>query len=855
MKKSLVLILIVTPFLALAQQVSSTYIDDQGVIRWSDSQKEVKGFGVNYTVPFAHAYRTAQKMEVDPKKAIDQDVYHFKRLGFDLYRIHVWDSEISDSLGNLIINEQLDHFDYLLKKLDDYNINYVITPIAFWGNGWPEPDTYSPGFSYKYGKDNCLTEPGCISAQEQYLTQFMQHTNPYTGIAYKDDPRLIAIEVSNEPHHRGEAKEVTDFVKRMRDAIRKSGTKKPIFYNGSHAVHFTEAYFEGGAQGGTFQWYPTGLGYQREIPGNLLPNVNNYHIPFNDKYKRQAAAKLVYEFDAADVGRTYIYPAMARSFREAGIQIATHFSYDPTFMAFANTEYNTHYMNLAYTPGKAISLMICGEVFREIPMYSKFGTYPDNNHFGLFTVDYLQDLALYNSDIKYFYTNSHNIAPKNSKKLQQIAGVGSSPMVLYEGKGAYFLDKLSNGLWRLEVMPDALWVDNPFGRNSLNKTVGVINWHAHKMRLNLDELQKGFNLQAINDGNESNIEVKDNAFYVSPGTYIIIANKTKTKWTKDDPFRNGKLKDFEAPQSNVKQAYLIHRPIKEVSASKDLIIKLKYIAPTKASAIRVLAPAALRGETIEMKETDAYHYEAVIPAEKTEEGILSYYIIVEDENGTTSYPAAQKGKPFDWDFSDRSAYETTVVPDHYPIHIFDAKKDTDQLVRQWRRGFRIMPTTVAGEYETQMYLEKLFIEDEENLNAEPVYDYTFKHFILDKVAGRKEDLHSMQQLVVKGRSLTDKRLKLQLALVMDDGSAFGAIMDIDPLLDEYVLDLDKLKPVKTVTLPRPYPSFLPYYFEHNNSSAFDIGRAESVQISIGPELDKQAQLAPHGLGLVHIRFE
>src|SRR5690554_2983102 len=87
-------------------------VDDQGVMRWGDTGLEVKGFGVNYSAPFAHAYRSAQRMGVDIKEEIDNDVYHLSRLGLDLYRIHVWDTEISDSLGNLLENEHLDTFDY-----------------------------------------------------------------------------------------------------------------------------------------------------------------------------------------------------------------------------------------------------------------------------------------------------------------------------------------------------------------------------------------------------------------------------------------------------------------------------------------------------------------------------------------------------------------------------------------------------------------------------------------------------------------------------------------------------------------------------------------------------------------------
>jgi beta-glucosidase/6-phospho-beta-glucosidase/beta-galactosidase len=68
----------------------------------------------------------------------------FVRLGFDAFRVHVWDREISDKEGKLLDNEHLDLFDYLLSKLEENNITIIITPIAWWGNGWPEPDTKVP---------------------------------------------------------------------------------------------------------------------------------------------------------------------------------------------------------------------------------------------------------------------------------------------------------------------------------------------------------------------------------------------------------------------------------------------------------------------------------------------------------------------------------------------------------------------------------------------------------------------------------------------------------------------------------------------------------------------------------------
>lgn len=832
------------------------FVDKSGVMRWKLSNREVQGFGVNYTVPFAHAYRSAKKMGIDPKMAIENDVYHFSRLGFDLYRVHVWDTEITDTLGNLIANEHLDTFDFLMKKLKDKCINAIITPIAFWGNGWPEPDENTPGFSHKYGKDKSLTNPAAIKAQQNYLFQFLNHVNPYTGLAYKNDPNILAFEISNEPHHRGSEKEVTNFIKGMVKAIRNSGTKKPILYNISHSVHLAEAYFKAGIQGGTFQWYATGLGYQREIPGNLLPNTDDYNIPFNETIKKYHGAKYVYEFDAADVGKSYIYPAMARSFREAGIQLATHFAYDPTYLASTNTEYNTHYMNLAYTPQKALSLMIASEVFHQIPMNKDYGKYPQNLTFDNFKINYENGLAEYNGENKFIYTNNTSTKPVNANNLKLIAGFGNSNVVKYNGLGAYFLDKIEDGIWRLEVMPDAVWVNNPFGRNSPEKTVGVIKWKSHLMEINLQNLGSQFEIEAVNQGNSVSKIVEIASFSITPGTYILSKKGVSKNWTANDHFGFGKLNDFYAPETTVIKPWFKHTPEHEVSENYPLTIKVNYIAPNEPQILQLAVYSGNKSEIYDMENIGAYSYSSTIPAEMIKTGFLSYHIIVKHhEDSYTTYPAAKNGRPSDWDFYDSSTFHVRVVPKLNPIHLFNAAKDTDLLVREWRKSFQLVPTKNDGEAEYQMNLEKLFEVDVENLNAKPIYDYSFKHFILDKIDGRKNDLSSMKNLIFKGRSLNDKPCKLQIAFVMNDGSSFGNLIEIGTESSDYTMSLFDLKPVKTVTLPRPYPSFLPYYLAHNLSSEFDINKIESIQFSIGPGISENELTEKHGIAIVSLRLE
>src|SRR6201991_2670658 len=170
------------------------YVDKQGVLKWTKDNKEASFFGVNYTTPFAYAYRAHKALNVDLEKAIQQDVYHLARIGLDAFRVHVWDTEITDTVGNLLENEHLKLFDFLLAELKRRGIKTIITPIAFWGNGYPERDERTPGFSRVYGKGRATVNDTAIVAQENYLRQFFTHVNPYTNLTYGAGPDVIAVE-------------------------------------------------------------------------------------------------------------------------------------------------------------------------------------------------------------------------------------------------------------------------------------------------------------------------------------------------------------------------------------------------------------------------------------------------------------------------------------------------------------------------------------------------------------------------------------------------------------------------------------------------------------------------------------
>ncbi|HEY9049606.1 MAG TPA: hypothetical protein VIN08_27100, partial [Ohtaekwangia sp.] len=166
-----------------------------------------------------------------------------------------------------------------------------------------------------------------------------------------------------------------------------------------------------------------------------------------------------------------------------------------------------------------------------------------------------------------------------------------------------------------------------------------------------------------------------------------------------------------------------------------------------------------------------------------------------------------------------------------------------------------VPLDAPGKSELLVNVEKLFTADPENKNGEAVHDYSMRYFFGNAIAARKNDLTAKKKIVFRGRALNDAPCQLQIALVQKDGSAYGAVITVGLSADEYILDLQKLQPVKLVTLPRPYPSFLPYFFKPSGTQPFSITTCETLQISIGPGIPADQLSGKHGIAIESIRLE
>ncbi|NWF88898.1 MAG: hypothetical protein HXY50_05475 [Ignavibacteriaceae bacterium] len=823
---------------------SLIYVDDSGRIKWAASNKEAYFYGVNYSTPFAFSYRALKNKAISHKDAIDLDVQQFKRLGINAYRIHVWDREVSDREGNLLVNEHIELLDYLISKLIENDIYIILTPIAWWGTGWPEPDMQTPGFSSFYSKIESTTKPDVIEAQKNYLKQFVNHKNSYTGKSNKDEKLIIGFEIFNEPNLPRNEDSITTYVNSLVEVLKKEGVTKPIFFNISE--NNEQEHWKGVASskvdGISFQWYPTGLVKYSELEGNFTPNVMNYQIPnFTDKIKSKS--KMIYEFDAADVGKSYMYPLMAHSFKEAGMQWATMFCYDPTVIAQYNAEYPTHYLNLLYTPQKAISFLISSTIFVEESLLNKTLDSTSVIMGDAFS-DYSHDLSLLNESKKFYYSGNTNAAPADVNNLENIAGYGSSSIIKYEGRGAYFIDKIEQDLWKLEVFPDAVWLKDPFGKNGLDDPVSKLIWKTHKMKIMLPGLNSDYNLYSLNRNSKQAV---NNEIEIEPGVYFVTnGTASPIDFTKVTPTDFEKIKKYGEFINGFTETEI--RNLTPLSFYEDDHKKIEVEVYSNENNLKVFVYVKRlwwRGfQKIQLQKLNDFTFEAQLPNELSAAGIIEYYIALENDERVLTFPGKLKMSPDFWSFNPKEKYELSIYPSSDKKIIYQPARDFKNLTvpNIWR--FVDYQIDYSFDFDNK---------EELNLKLRSVRN-KFPEFALQFYVGKytQNIQPDYNQLELEIESSNGELDSAYVRVLYDDTKGFEQKIAISPFYEKIKIPLIETHKFNYALLPRPYPTFLPYWYVSNFiADSARKPKLESIQIAI-PLPEPKIELKEFGIKIKSI---
>ena len=791
------------------------YLDRQGVVRWRDDSSEVALFGANYVLPSASDYRAAGYLHADRKRMIEEDMAQFARMGWDGLRLTFWgDWESSDSVGNLIANEHLDLLDWLIARARERGIFMLFSPIQLYNANWPDAldDTTSPGFGRHYSRDRMGLDRAAIAAQVRYLRQVLEHVNPYTGVALKDEPAILFIELVNEPvHHPEDLAASVRYIDRLTDAVRSTGCRKLVFYNVSQDFRIGEAIRRSKAQGVSFGWYPTGLNSGHELRGNYLRGVDE----FPDMLRPELAKlpRIVYEFDSPDTRNATMYPAMARTFRRVGAQFAAMFAYDMQRTASRNLGWQTHYLSLAYTPRKAVSAVIAAEAMRRLPRLQDYGPYPSNTRFGDFRISAEHDLAELVAPDAFLHAGSTGSSPPDPASLRRVAGYGSSPVVRYQGEGAYFLDRVRDGIWRLEVYPDAVPVRDPFEPPAPDKIVTRAIARTWPMTVALPDLGDSFSVQPVTAGTGAVRTARDGRFEVRPGVYVLSAGGPVD--FESLPGRLGRLgfAEYHGPPLEPLPPSVVPLLRPSYVAGREAEIRARVVdtVPPDSVVLFLRAGSAPGFRRLRMVHATGYEYAATIPPDSLHDGPHELAIALFRGRSATTFPGGSGRTPVDWNYPTGAGatWPIEVVSAASALRLFDPGPDAARLTF----------TRIGDAGRTGLYRLSISERTGRTVFRFPLpvdstgwspADYAASLVVVDRVRARGPTISGAAALRLRVRGLGPRQV-LHVTLMEDDGTSWTVPLEVDSAWREPAIPLATFRVGRGVKLPQGFPGEWNYW--------------------------------------------
>jgi hypothetical protein len=556
------------------------------------------------------------------------------------------------------------------------------------------------------------------------------------------------------------------------------------------------------------------------LKGNYLINVDKYAIPSENVVGFKNKVKLVYEFDAADVGGSYMYPAMARSFCEAGMQFAAMFSYDPVQIAWSNTEYPTHYVSLLYTPAKALSLMIAGRAFHQLPRMKSFGSYPRSCRFDNFRVSGDEDLSEMNTASEFIYSNTTQSLPKDPGSVMHVAGCGNSPMVKYDGAGAYFLDKLETGIWRLEVYPDVLWLCDPFEATSMSRQVARLFWAQREIHISIPDLGEDYTLRSLNDTRLRNERRTRSGLYVRPGIYLATAKnadtgKVRRYLSKKETFLNGLYTPPAAPPG-IYVANKTHQYAVE-SSSVDFRFQIAGEHSIKNTNVFVRRIGWRNFVKHPLKNAGGFDYVLADTLGPVHPGILEYCVAVDTGDGVYTFPEGVHSVPGSWDYSAGKLWIVKVVGAGTPIVLLDGYRDRKDFVfPHFSKGMRYSVDYRDGPTSDEVSLSLVASWSDEDSTP-----CGFQLSVAQLVKSFAVHLGSYRHIVVNARSSQDSVCTIGVVFLMEDGKNCGVDVEINRSWQGIEIPLSEFRGRRALILPNSYPLFLPKVWNKDRTTLSD----------------------------------
>ena len=137
-----------------------------------------------------------------PKEDVPLWASTLARYGINCVRLHFIDLDAPRGLiaagtdSRSFDPQQLDRLDFLVAELKKRGI-YVDLNLNV-GRSYRAADSVPDFERIRWAKGMTLYDPRLIALQKEYARKILTHVNPYTGLAYRDEPAVAIVEILNE---------------------------------------------------------------------------------------------------------------------------------------------------------------------------------------------------------------------------------------------------------------------------------------------------------------------------------------------------------------------------------------------------------------------------------------------------------------------------------------------------------------------------------------------------------------------------------------------------------------------------------------------------------------------------------
>jgi hypothetical protein len=425
-----------------------------------------------------------------------------------------------------------------------------------------------------------------------------------------------------------------------------------------------------------------------------------------------------------------------------------------------------------------------------------------------------------------------------------VAGVGSSPVVSYEGTGAYFLDRIRDGVWLLEVYPDVVWVVDPFTRPGLTREAARVIWRTRPMRVTLPDLGDDFRLAVLDSAGARMSSARSGSFDVGPGAYVLIRRTA-------EPDAMAATPGFSAPPPSDAPTAVLHQPPTEIEAGQPFTVRVEVASREAPDSVVLFVRRVGWGRPVRLATSavGAFGYQGAVPAESLGEGLIEYAATVYAGDTVRTFPGNDPGDPHRWDFTGRTFWRVPVAAAGAPVVLFDARRDLDHVLYPHPWSYVRFRTDLTAGSEPGGLALSAVVED----FTPPPHHFALRTFLTPGERTRLGGSDSSATLRVRARAVGRAADRLEVALVTRDGAAWSTVLELTDRWQDHEVPVATLRPAALVLLPRPYPQFLPYLLTPPDTGTLRLAELDGLQFSAAADLFGEADRAgSHGFAVERV---